>query len=146
MKIEDVQTLPLAVPLSVKDRHSSLAGRLARQIVIKILTDDGLTGIGEAAFPRDAPLAVCNLIEHGLKPYLIGEDPTQIEKLLEKMYRNTFSFTRRGLGLFAISGIEIALWDLPLSWVDCAPPRCGPMPACSGMNGLKRSWRWLTST
>ena len=112
MKVVDVQAIPLAVPLKKKGPPSKRSGRLTKQIVVKILCDDGITGIGEAAFARDAPLAVCHLIEDGLKPYLLGEDPMQIERLLEKMYRSTFSFTRRGLGLFAISGVEIALWDL----------------------------------
>jgi L-alanine-DL-glutamate epimerase-like enolase superfamily enzyme len=112
MKIKDVQALPFAVPVSGQGRHCSNAGRLARQVVVKIVTDDGLTGIGEAYFPRDAPFSVCNLIEHGLKPYLVGEDPTLIERLLERIYRKTYTFARRGLGLFAISGVEIALWDL----------------------------------
>ena len=112
MKIVDVQALPLAVPLAEMSFHSSLATRLATQIVVKVLSDDGTTGIGEAASARGAPLAVCHIIENGVKPYLIGEDPTQIERLMNKIFRHTFSYTRRGLGLFAISGIEIALWDL----------------------------------
>lgn len=111
-KIRDVQALPLAVPLKEKGPHSPRAGRLARQIVVRILSDDGITGIGQAALGKCPPFALCKIVEEGIKPYLLGEDPTQIERLVEKMYRETFSYTRRGVGLFAISGVEIALWDL----------------------------------
>jgi len=111
MKIIDVQGVPLGVPLKKSGPRTSSAPWKGKQVVVKVLSDEGIIGIGEA-FSSGLPLAVCNVIEEGLKPYLVGEDPTQIERLLEKMFRRTFSYTRRGLALFAISGVEIALWDL----------------------------------
>jgi len=112
MKITDVQGVALGVPLKTTGHPSSTTvAWKSKQVVVKVLSDEGIIGIGEA-FSSGLPLAVCNVIEEGLKPYLVGEDPTQIERLLEKMFRETFSYARRGLALFAISGVEIALWDL----------------------------------
>ena len=151
-KIVDVQAWPLAVPLKEKGPRSPRAGRLSKQIVVKVLTDDGMIGVGEAPFSRCPPIVTCAIIEEGLKPYLLGEDPTQIEKLVEKLHRNTFTYTRRGLGLNAISGIEIALWDLagkmrgiPVAslLVDPVKPRSGLTPAYFGMRGRKRPARLL---
>jgi L-alanine-DL-glutamate epimerase-like enolase superfamily enzyme len=48
----------------------------------------------------------------GLKNILVGEDPTQTESLWDKMYVSTCMSGRRGLGICAISAIDIALWDI----------------------------------
>ncbi len=56
--------------------------------------------------------AVAAVIRHNLTPLLLGEDPSEIEKLWERMYRATSTFGRRGLPIIAISGVDIALWDL----------------------------------
>src|SRR5438128_1291780 len=74
-------------------------------------TDAGLTGIGEA-FAYGAPLAVCNVIEESLAPLIIGQDPSRIEYLMDLMQRGTMIYGRRGLAMFAISGVDLALWDL----------------------------------
>ncbi len=57
-------------------------------------------------------MATEDMVEEGLKPLLVGEDPTRIEYLTDKLQRNTQNYARRGVGMFGISGIEIALWDL----------------------------------
>jgi L-alanine-DL-glutamate epimerase-like enolase superfamily enzyme len=82
-----------------------------KQIVVRVLTDQGLTGIGEA-FGYGAPLAVCAVIDESLAPLLVGQDPSRIEALVDLMHRGTMIYGRRGLAMFAISGVEIALWDL----------------------------------
>jgi L-alanine-DL-glutamate epimerase-like enolase superfamily enzyme len=79
--------------------------------VVRVLTDAGLTGIGEA-FAYGAPLAVANVVDESLAPLLRGQDPTRIEALTDLMHRGTMVYGRRGLVMFAISGVEIALWDL----------------------------------
>jgi L-alanine-DL-glutamate epimerase-like enolase superfamily enzyme len=52
------------------------------------------------------------VVEDTLKPMIVGQDPTRVEYLADRMQRSTGGFARRGLGMFAISGVEIALWDL----------------------------------
>jgi L-alanine-DL-glutamate epimerase-like enolase superfamily enzyme len=111
MKITAIQAIPLAIPMKPMTPPSSWTAGSRKQIVVRVLTDEGLTGLGEA-FAYGAPLAVCNVIDESLAPLLRGQDPTRIEALVDLMHRSTMIYARRGLGMFAISGVEIALWDL----------------------------------
>ena len=78
-------------------------------LVVEIFTDDGLVGIGDAAL---APQVTKQVIDLHLKPLLIGKDPWDIEFLWQNMYRKTMAFGRRGIGMIAISAVDIALWDI----------------------------------
>jgi L-alanine-DL-glutamate epimerase-like enolase superfamily enzyme len=78
-------------------------------LVVEVFTDDGLVGIGNAAL---APQVTKQVIDLYLKPLLIGRDPWDIEFLWQAMYRKTMAFGRKGIGMVAISAIDIALWDI----------------------------------
>jgi L-rhamnonate dehydratase len=78
-------------------------------LLVEIFTDDGNVGLGNAAL---APQVTKQLIDLYLKPLLIGQDPWDIERLWQHMYRKTMAFGRKGVGMVAISAIDIALWDL----------------------------------
>jgi L-alanine-DL-glutamate epimerase-like enolase superfamily enzyme len=78
-------------------------------LVVEVFTDDGLVGIGNAAL---APQVTKQAIDLYLKPLLIGRDPWDIEFLWQNMYRKTIAFGRKGIGMVAISAIDIALWDI----------------------------------
>jgi L-rhamnonate dehydratase len=78
-------------------------------LVVEIFTDDGLVGIGNAAL---APQVTKQVIDLHLKPLLMGKDPWDIEFLWQLMYRKTMAFGRRGIGMVAISAVDIALWDI----------------------------------
>ena len=78
-------------------------------LVVEVLSDDGLVGIGNAAL---APQLTKQAIGLYLKPLLIGQNPWDIEFLWQHMYRKTMAFGRKGIGMVAISAIDIALWDL----------------------------------
>jgi L-alanine-DL-glutamate epimerase-like enolase superfamily enzyme len=82
-------------------------------LLVFIETDRGLTGLGEcyAGGSSYAPL-VSTAVEKQLAPMLIGEDPLRIEHLWQKMYWRSFRHGRKGALMNAISGIDIALWDL----------------------------------
>jgi galactonate dehydratase len=84
-------------------------------VFVKVETDqDGLYGWGEASLEWKTR-SVAGAIED-FKPMIIGEDPTRIEHLYQKMYRQ--SFWRTGvIGLSAISGIEQACWDIAGKWL-----------------------------
>jgi galactonate dehydratase len=78
-------------------------------IFVKVYTDEGVTGVGEATLEYKGA-AVVSAIED-LKNYLVGKDPMDIELHVYRMYRD--SYWRTGPILCtAISGIEIALWDI----------------------------------
>lgn len=78
-------------------------------LIVEVESDDGLVGIGNAAL---APLVTKQVIDHYLKPLLLGANPWDIEFLWQHMYRHTMAFGRKGIGMTAISAVDIALWDL----------------------------------
>ena len=78
-------------------------------LLVEVFTDDGQVGLGNAAL---APQATKQVIDLYLKPLLIGQDPWDVERLWQHMYRKTMAFGRKGIGMVAISAVDIALWDL----------------------------------
>ena len=112
MKITDIRTIRLRYPYEkmIADGLSCCSAREALLVIIE--TDAGLSGLGECAAFGANMNALSAIIEEQLKPLLTGEDPTMIEKLWLKMTWNNFANGRRGIIKAAISGIDIALWDL----------------------------------
>ena len=111
MKIVEIRSVPLAVPLAAMTRPSPWTAGTAKQVLVRIATDSGLVGWGEC-FAYGAPLAVANVVDEALAPLLVGEDPSAIEALTRRMHQALMIWGRRGLGMFAVSGVELALWDL----------------------------------
>lgn len=112
LKITEVEAIYVRLP-QVKAQCDS--GQDA--LIVKITTDAGIVGYGEV---DSAPMAAKWVIEGpfshtattGLKQVLIGEDPFRTEWLWQKMYRANIYAGRRGLAVHAMSGIDLALWDL----------------------------------
>jgi galactonate dehydratase len=96
MRITDIRTHPVQA-----------AGRTF--FIVTVHTDEGLVGIGEAGLQRRWR-AVDGAIEH-LKLWLIGQDPSRIQYLWQRMWRGGFYPADRTIGS-AISAIDIALWDI----------------------------------
>ena len=112
MKILDVRTIPLSYRCE-QPYISAAGGQVARNtLLVEIETDTGLVGLGEAG-SAGGPLASTQVVvEQELKPLLLGEDPLLIEYLWQKMFQRTRQHGRRGIVMHAISGIDIALWDI----------------------------------
>ena len=83
--------------------------RFHEWLICEVETDDGIIGIGNAAL---VPQLVKKTIDTYLKPLVVGEDPFDYAYIWEKMYRRSHAWGRRGLGMVAISAIDIALWDV----------------------------------
>jgi L-alanine-DL-glutamate epimerase-like enolase superfamily enzyme len=111
VKITAVDAIPLGIPWRPADPPSPWTAGLASQILVRVATDAGPVGWGEA-FALGAPAAVCAVVHDVLRPLLVGEPPADRERLVDRLHRATLLFGRRGLGMFAISGVELALWDL----------------------------------
>ncbi|WP_322528460.1 L-rhamnonate dehydratase [Salinicola sp. LHM] len=77
--------------------------------VIEIETDSGLVGLGNVAL---APRVAKTIVDQHLAPLVVGQDPFDYEYLWQRMYRATLAWGRRGIGMAAISGVDIAIWDL----------------------------------
>lgn len=78
--------------------------------LLKVYTDDGLTGIGEATNWPGSPLVLA-ACEH-VADLLVGEDPTRIDYLWTKLYRDMHWLGQAGPLMSAISAVDIALWDI----------------------------------
>jgi L-alanine-DL-glutamate epimerase-like enolase superfamily enzyme len=117
MKITDVQAYLLAIPLKEVDFPAPWVWGAFNQIMVEISTDEGFTGYGEA-FGYGVPQGVAAVINHTLRPMLIGSDPRNINSLSERMFRQTHIYGRYGITTFAISGVDIALWDIAGKWAN----------------------------
>lgn len=82
---------------------------LRRSIFVRVHTDEGITGIGECS-PMHAPVIAAH-VQHSLAPLVVGEDPTRVEWLAEKMYTGTYKIAGQTQAM-AMSGIELACWDI----------------------------------
>jgi L-alanine-DL-glutamate epimerase-like enolase superfamily enzyme len=109
MKIAAIRTIALSC--KVDPPYASAAGVQSRRggLLVEIETDEGIVGIGESGLGGGATATV---IEKDLAPMLIGEDPLMIEGLWQRMFARTRQYGRRGVVMQAISGIDIALWDI----------------------------------
>ncbi len=99
MKITSIETIALSDP------------GVTTATIVRVHTDEGISGIGQAESPSLVIDAIirCN---GGLAELLNGEDPTQVERLWQKMYARTGLFGRRGVTIAAIGAVETALWDI----------------------------------
>ncbi|MYA85934.1 MAG: L-rhamnonate dehydratase [Acidimicrobiaceae bacterium] len=77
--------------------------------VVEIQTDDGLVGTG---WCEDYARATSAIIENHLTKILVGANPLERSRLWDQMFRSTMPYGRKGPALYAISALDIALWDL----------------------------------
>ena len=83
--------------------------RFHQWLTCEVETENGTIGIGNAAL---APTVVKKAIDDWYAPLVIGEDPFDYAYKKKKMYRRTHAWGRKGIGMTAISAIDIAIWDL----------------------------------
>ena len=114
MKIAEVKAFPTSFPIPAANRVALGIGTAVKRdaVVVRVSTDDGLVGWGEAHHGR-AHTAVAKLIETTLKQLVVGMDAHDVNGVWERMYR--FQLASHGMGAgacLAISGIDMALWDI----------------------------------
>jgi L-alanine-DL-glutamate epimerase-like enolase superfamily enzyme len=80
-------------------------------LLVKIETDEGITGWGEA-FPHRVWKAVRSLLETLIAPACIGADPTDIAALMKTLIYRVHGVGRAGPVMYALSGVDTALWDI----------------------------------
>jgi L-alanine-DL-glutamate epimerase-like enolase superfamily enzyme len=112
MQIADIRTIPLSYRCDKPYASAAGVQAVRNALVVEIETDTGLVGIGEAGSAGGPLVSSQVVVEQELKPLLVGEDPLRIEYLWQKLFQRTRQHGRRGIVLHAISGIDIALWDL----------------------------------
>ena len=96
----------------IGDLHICVYPPQAQTCLVKLTADDGTVGWGEAHAPL-GPRATKAVVEDVLGPILLGADPLAIDLLWERMYGSMrLRGHSTGYQLEAISGVDIALWDL----------------------------------
>jgi D-galactarolactone cycloisomerase len=112
MKISRIETYILRVPLGKERFYSSQTAFPERNsLLVCIETDTGIVGWGEGGqYGPPEPPAAC--IHHVLAPLLLGQDPLQRTVLWERLYGLTRDFGQKGPYIDALSGVDIALWDI----------------------------------
>ncbi|MBC8350860.1 MAG: mandelate racemase/muconate lactonizing enzyme family protein [Planctomycetes bacterium] len=103
MRITEIRASQPPTPGSPADWRTQLG-----QIVVEVKTDDGLVGLGVGG----GGVAGIHLVETVLRDLLVGRDASDVEALHEEMCRHTSFYGRKGLVVMAISGVDLALWDL----------------------------------
>ena len=112
-KIARLEVIPLAAPVQTAD---DLDGT-TETVVVRVFDEDGRSGIGET----DAPASVVksflemptqHLWSRNMSEVLIGGDPLELAAIWQRMYEGVFWPGRRGLGIHALSAVDVALHDL----------------------------------
>ncbi len=117
MLITDVRAHHIRIPYDsgvASFRHGVAATAAVDIVLVEVSTDAGLTGWGDA-FGYVCPQTTCTAIEEMIAPQakgLIVPDATGIAAFMEQVQRKLHLFGRYGITMFAISGLDIALWDL----------------------------------
>jgi D-arabinonate dehydratase/D-galactarolactone cycloisomerase len=113
MKITGIKTYSLRyeMPYALVFARGEYQTRDA--LLVKIETDDSaIFGWGEAAMWGGPHVVTATTIEREVAPIIVGEDPCRPEYLWEKVFQETYYHGRRGILIAALSGVDIALWDI----------------------------------
>jgi L-alanine-DL-glutamate epimerase-like enolase superfamily enzyme len=114
MKIATVEVIPLEIPFTHGGKPSDWVGQVWSRLAINLVrveTDDGLVGWGEG-FGYFCGRAVRAALEDMVAPIAVGADAGDIAGLNRRLQRALHLGGRHGITIFAISGLDIALWDI----------------------------------
>src|SRR5882672_932384 len=101
-----VLTVPTPKPMALMYPHHKL-------VVAEIATDEGVKGLGYSlVFNGGGAETVHTYLETRFKLALLGEDPTFVERLWEKMFRVDMGVKKQGIAGYALSALDIGLWDI----------------------------------
>jgi L-alanine-DL-glutamate epimerase-like enolase superfamily enzyme len=112
-KIERLEVIPLAAPVQSAD---DLDGT-TETVVVRVFDADGRSGIGETDAPAEVvksflEMPTAHLWSRNMSEVLIGADPIELAANWQRMYEGVFWPGRRGLGVHALSAVDVALHDL----------------------------------
>ncbi len=114
MKISQAEAIPLTIPFNPGGAQAGWMGQAWKGldvVLIRLETSDGLVGWGEA-FSYNCRRAVTAAFEDMVAPLVRDREVTDIEGLMSELQQILHIFGRYGITMFALSGLDIALWDL----------------------------------
>jgi L-alanine-DL-glutamate epimerase-like enolase superfamily enzyme len=107
MKISKVEAIPLAIPF----HHGRAPGKALDFCLIRVETNHGVVGWGEA-FSYSCRSAVAAAVRDMIAPLALGHEAADIDGLHASIQKQLHIFGRFGITAFALSGLDIALWDI----------------------------------
>ena len=111
-KIASAKVTLLKLPFEEQPQLSANFTRDREVLVLEIETAGGLVGMGYQLFLRDGFRTVKAALEEQYLPPIIGRDATEVEGLWSEAFRGSIADGRMGANLYAISAIDVALWDI----------------------------------
>jgi len=108
MKITSVRTHVLEAALSHPFAYSRAWYDTRMAMLVEIETDDGLIGWGESY----GPAWITSAAVRAIAPFLLGQDPLRTDFLWQEIYARLRDHGQKGVVIEALSGIDIALWDI----------------------------------
>lgn len=114
MKIDNIQTIALSIPFDTGAKRDAFVGANWRHLdilLVKVETDTGLVGWGDA-FCYNCLEPVRAVVEKMVAPQLIGRDAHNIAGRMHELQHSLHLFGRYGMSMFAVSAVDIALWDI----------------------------------
>jgi L-alanine-DL-glutamate epimerase-like enolase superfamily enzyme len=114
VKIVSVEPILICMPLVLDDAIPSSGGQPKRDIhtlLVKVTTDEGVCGWGEV-FSNAGWMSSREAVSQIVAPRILGKDPAHIAQISADLYRGLYNCGRSGPVVFAISAIDIALWDI----------------------------------
>ena len=112
MIITDVTTIKLRFPMTVAMADAIHYMPERPTLLVQVHTDEGIVGLGEAATYGGFLESTEALLLGELRRTIVGQDPFRVEQLWQRMATRAQQRGRRGMLMMAISGIDIALWDI----------------------------------
>lgn len=110
MKIATLEFIPVSIPYKHREKSSVVNRDGVTDVVVKVRTEDGITGWGESCSGANVESVIEAL--KAMAPFVEGRDPWQGEAIrAELWHRGLWSF-RKPTGAFAWAGIDMALWDI----------------------------------
>ena len=111
MKITEVQAVALSIRLENAPRRGSGQPVKKDMVVVRVRTEDGITGYGEAHHAL-APTLVADIVNQNLRPIFVGGDAMAVEDLWQLAYTKQGQTHGPGWSFFkALSGVDMAIWD-----------------------------------
>ena len=112
MKITSIKSHVLKYELEKELGYSQQYYKHRTAHLVEVQTDEGITGWGECFGPGNIALANKYIVEKVIQPLVIGEDPLNKEHIWQKVYNLLRDSGQRGMPIQALSGVDIALWDI----------------------------------
>jgi L-Ala-D/L-Glu epimerase len=128
VRVAALETIPVSVPYRHREVSSQVARDGVSDVLVKLTTDDGIVGWGEACCGADT--ASVEAAVRAMAPFVVGRDPWSRDAMRRDAFTHGLWQFRAGTGNFAWAGLDMALWDI------CG--RAAGLPLWRLLGGLQR--------